>query len=295
MKNSVLLAIAAMLGAVAVSHAHPVSPISDTVIIQHQQDGDAAEWPAAKFTTDEDTHIQYAIDNDSKNLYIALLIPDIRTQMKMMRLGMNLYIDPKGKKKEGKGIEFPVKRSNEEGGGMGGPGGGGNFQRGGGDGGNRGGNNGQQRPDMRAMRNSMAEQRLTFLKFFGFEGDEPVLQTVGAGEGIQVSYKCDTSETMQIEYTIPLSMIGDPASLNQKIFGIGVKINGMEMPSGGMSSGGGGMGGPGGGGGAGGGGSRGGRGGGGGMGGGAGAGGGTGGGAMSREEKFWTKYTISVL
>ena len=27
-----------------------------------------------------------------------------------MRQGMDLYIDPKGKKKEGKGIEFPVKR-----------------------------------------------------------------------------------------------------------------------------------------------------------------------------------------
>ena len=30
--------------------------------------------------------------------------------MKIMHQGMDLYIDPKGKKKEGKGIEFPVKR-----------------------------------------------------------------------------------------------------------------------------------------------------------------------------------------
>jgi hypothetical protein len=54
--------------------------------------------------------LKYAIDNDKQNLYLALSIAGFREQMKIMRQGMDPYIDPKGKKKEGKGIEFPVKR-----------------------------------------------------------------------------------------------------------------------------------------------------------------------------------------
>ncbi len=275
MKRSVLLATAALLGTATCSFA--ASPLPDTAIIQHLQDGNVSEWPAEKFTTDKETGLLYAVDNDDKNLYIALIIPDIRTQMKMMRMGMTLFVDPKGKKREGKGIEFPVKRS-ADGGGMGG----GNFQRGNGGG-------GQGRGDMRAMRTALAAQQLTFLKAFGFNGDDPVILTTGAEDGVQVAYKCDTAQDMHIEYTIPLSLLGDAASLKQKVFGIGCKINGMEMPSSGgagssdMS--GGGMGG--------------------GRGGGMRSGGGggmrSGGSApsaadreqMMNEQKFWTKYTMN--
>jgi hypothetical protein len=88
-------------------------PPGDTSIT-HILDGKINEWPAQKFETDIPTEIKYALDNDARNLYIAMTIPDFQIQMKMMRQGMQLYIDLKGKKKQGKGIEFPVKRDRSD-------------------------------------------------------------------------------------------------------------------------------------------------------------------------------------
>ena len=76
--------------------------ISDTLAVKHLLDGSIDEWPVNKFETNKETSVQYAVDNDDKNLYMALKITDNMMQMKMMRMGMNMYIDAKGKKKENK-------------------------------------------------------------------------------------------------------------------------------------------------------------------------------------------------
>src|SRR5678809_627757 len=82
------------------AHFHTKQSIADTAIINHVLDANIDEWPAEKFEQDNETNIKYAIDNDAQNLYIAMVIPGFPTQMKMMRQGMNLYIDLKGKKKQ---------------------------------------------------------------------------------------------------------------------------------------------------------------------------------------------------
>lgn len=260
--------------------ASPVA--SDTSIIQHTQDGKLLEWPSEKFTADNDTKIKYAVDNDNRNLYIALLIPDYSTQMKMMRTGMTLYIDLKAKKKEGRGIEFPVKPDRGE-----------NFTPT--EGPRPARNDGEEQDAAKRdanrlmMRNSMAIKQLNSIKIFGFGESDPVQQVLDVPGSIQVAYKCDTTEAMEIEYCIPLSLLGDAASLHEKLISIGCKIHAMEMRSGGFSDGGGGgMGGMGGGMRGGGGGRMGGRG---------GMGGGMGGSmnreTMMREQSFWAKYTLT--
>ena len=85
---------------------------TDTTIITHLLDGNTAEWPPEKFVTDKATKMDYAIDNDNQTLFLAINIPDRSIQKKVMQEGMNLYIDTKGKKKENKGIEFPVRMEN---------------------------------------------------------------------------------------------------------------------------------------------------------------------------------------
>lgn len=258
--------------------ASPVA--SDTSIIQHTQDGKLLEWPSEKFTADNETKIKYAVDNDNRNLYIALFIPDYGTQMKMMRTGMTLYIDLKAKKKEGRGIEFPVKPDRGE-----------NFTPT--EGPRPARNDGDEQQDAvkrdanrLMMRNSMAIKQLNSIKIFGFGESDPVQQVLDVPGSIQVAYKCDTTEAMEIEYCIPLSLLGDAASLHEKLISIGCKIHAMEMRSGGFSDGGGGGTG---------GGMRG--GGGGRMGGRGGMGGRMGGGmdreTMMREQSFWTKYTLA--
>lgn len=88
-------------------HCPLCTSYTDTGHIHHLLDGLVSEWPINKFQVNDDSTVEYAEDNDDKNLYVAMTISDFEMQMKIMRNGMKLYLDLKGKKKEGKGIEFP--------------------------------------------------------------------------------------------------------------------------------------------------------------------------------------------
>jgi len=82
---------------------------TDTAKLPHVIDGNIAEWAAIPFTVDKETEISVAVDNDNTQLYIALKVPNQRMQIRLMKLGMNLFIDLKGKHREGTTIEFPIK------------------------------------------------------------------------------------------------------------------------------------------------------------------------------------------
>ncbi|MFI5132807.1 MAG: hypothetical protein ACHQEB_00650 [Chitinophagales bacterium] len=262
----------------------PSTSLNDTAVINHVLDGSTSEWPDERFETDKGTGIKYAVDNDAQKMFLALRIPDFRTQMKMSRMGMSLYIDLKGKKKEGRGIEFPVKKE-----------GGGGFSGGGFD--NQRGNqqNNQQdqqstdqprKPDMKAIRSSMA-LNLLYMRLFGFTDGEPTDQGLMMEGTANISFAWDSSNVMHIEYAIPLKMLDENiSSLNQKSISVGWKINGVEAPTSTNSSFG--------------------NGGGSGRGGGGRSGGFSGGGGggnrpsqadmdkMMQEQSFWTKYTFTI-
>lgn len=84
----------------------------DTTSIIHILDGNTIEWPQEKFTTDKETKIRYAVDNDSQMLFLALNVPGKRAQQIIMQKGMSLFIDVKGKKKENHGVDFPLGMEN---------------------------------------------------------------------------------------------------------------------------------------------------------------------------------------
>jgi uncharacterized membrane protein YgcG len=196
--------------------------LSDT-LINHQLDGRVNEWPAQKFETDPATQFKYAIDNDKQNLYLVLSITGFREQMKLMHQGMNLYLDPKGKKKEGKGIEFPVQRdpsaadilaayrsqANE--------------------------NTNQESPEqkkaaIKAMRAEMALS-LSSMKVFGFSEDKSEEQGLVMPGSANIAFAWDSSDAMNIEYRIPLSFFGGISSLDQKEISVGWKVNAIQFSS----------------------------------------------------------------
>jgi len=244
----------------------------DSLPVRHTIDGVTTEWPDSIFVTDKETSIKYAIDNDDEFLFIAIRVPEFKTQMKMMRMGMDFYIDTRGKKKESKGIEFPVKRDapmrSQE------PGGERNSN-------SSNGREGRENFDIKKARQSMALTML-YMKVFGFDESNPDAEAQGLmmpGKA-NVAFSWDSADLMNIEYRIPLSLVGEVAALNQKTISLGWKINGMEMPAGGPSgegfSGGGRRGG--------------------GFSGGGGPGRGSGQADMEnmmKEQKFWTKYIIT--
>jgi hypothetical protein len=190
---------------------------TDTARISHVIDGTISEWNQDKFETDKDTEIQYAVDEDGTNLYLAMKVPNMRTQMKMMMQGMKLFVDTKGKRRERTGIEFPVKTGS-----------GGGFSQGGGNRGGEGSEPGQGGPpDFSAMRERLASH-LLLIKTFGLEDLDDKTMMMGQTEGIGLSCGWDESNVFYIEYMIPISSLGKPTELKGKTLGIGWKLNGIE-------------------------------------------------------------------
>ena len=203
--------------------------VKDTSKINYTIDGNINEWKTDKFETDKETQVLYAIDHDANNLYVAMKITDPRTQMKMMIQGMNMYIDKKGKKREGTGIEFPIKQAK----GMG------NF------GARGGGRTGAppptdpaaapQTPDPKAMRENLA-LNMILLKTFGFDDQEDKMQIIDQPGAVNIAFDWNDANEMFIEYQVPMGFLGKPSDLNGKLLGIGWKINGITMEGGGSSS-----------------------------------------------------------
>lgn len=196
--------------------------LKDTTI-NHLLDGKINEWPAQKFEADPATQLKYAVDNDKQNLYLVLTVSNFRDQMKIMRQGMDLYIDPKGKKREGKGIEFPVKREQSAADMIM------NYR-------SQGNENTEQlspeqrKTAMRAMRAEMA-LNLSSMKVFGFSEDKSEEQGLVMPGSANIAFAWDSTDVMNIEYRIPLSFFGELSSLDQKDISIGWKVNGAQFSS----------------------------------------------------------------
>jgi hypothetical protein len=140
-------------------------------------------------------------------------------------MGMSLYIDLKGKKKESHGIEFPVKNENTDlSDNLNFSGARTNRQNDG-----QSPNEQQQKPDIKAMRKMMA-LNLVEMKVFGFSDNEPDDQQLLLPGSANIAFSWDSTDVMHIEYFIPLTMFGDVSSLNQKDISIGWKIHAFEMP-----------------------------------------------------------------
>ena len=247
----------------------------DSSIINHTLNGATDEWPAEKFTTDKETDILYAIDNDAKNLYLALKITNQGEQIKMMSMGMKLFIDLKGKHKEDLCVEFPFKKGD----GFSNPGAGlpppqsqgqSDEQRG--------------KPDMKKIR-MMFVANIISMNLYGFNEEDQLNQNLETEGSVMIAYDWDSTDVMHIEYMVPLKMLDDKTSFDQKTISIGWKVKGLELPSGSGGS----SGRPGGAGSAGG------------RPSGRSGGGRPGGGGsqadfdkMSKEQQFWSKYTFNI-
>jgi hypothetical protein len=202
----------------------PGSAVAADTTSGHVLDGKLTEWPAQNFQTDPGTEIRYAMDNDNRNLYLALAIPNSRMQIKLMHQGMEMYIDLKAKKKEGKGIEFPVKKNAQADDAIM------TF--------NSQNSNDviehstpeQKKAKLKAMRASLALS-LTTMRLFGFEGHKSEEQGLVMPGSANIAFAWDSTDVMCIEYRIPLSLVEGSSSLSQKEVSIGWKINGFQRPT----------------------------------------------------------------
>lgn len=73
-------------------------------------DGYANDWPETFRYYDGNTMLQFSIANDSNYFYLCLKANEQYTQRNLLRSGLAIWVDPKGKKKEQAGVVFPMKK-----------------------------------------------------------------------------------------------------------------------------------------------------------------------------------------
>ncbi|WCT12864.1 hypothetical protein [Mucilaginibacter jinjuensis] len=252
-------------------------------------DGDLKDWGDTLRYFNDEKKISYTLANDKDNLYMVVRVSDRTEQIRIIRAGLTLSINTKGKKKEESSITFPVGNPDQP---------------------------QTEAPDDKKTNPDLLDQqdreemlrakmtKLRYIKVTGLPDIESDIMTTSNTYGIKVALNIDDKDNLVYEAAIPLKFF-HAAAPDKTEWAFNIKINGVTHapksgadPNGGAGGGRGGMGG----GGMGGGGGRGGMGGGGGRhGGGGGMGGGRGGNSSMTESDhseiaksmdFWEKFYL---
>ncbi len=184
-------------------------------------DGNCDEWPQPFNFYNGETKLQYRIANDTSNIYICFKVTDQQAQMKMMRAGINVWIDPKGKKKESTGIHFPMKQDRSATGETAMPPSEQSAQI-----------PGQALPkhDFRNFKARAASKQIT-MKVQGFAGVPGEVIGIKNSTGILAAFSWDTLDILCIEYQIPIALaLQHPFTATDTIkpLGIGFVVNALE-------------------------------------------------------------------
>ena len=163
-------------------------------------DGKPDEWPQPFNYYDGNTKLQFAFANDTGSLYVCLKITDDPTQIRLFNGGLNIGIDPKGKKKETAGISFPLKTERAPGTGEGG----GKHKRQGGDGMEDQDPRTQRSDALRLKQHAFLTQ--TTIRIKGFTGVPEQVLPLKNDYAINVAFNWDSLNILTIEYKFPIAL-----------------------------------------------------------------------------------------
>ena len=93
------------------SCSHKLAPEGNYQATPVVADGKINDWKLPLRFSNSDYTLQYAVTNDNKNLYICVISKDPITVQRIMKEGMNVYLDPKGAKNKEISIVFPVRKA----------------------------------------------------------------------------------------------------------------------------------------------------------------------------------------
>ncbi|SFW12588.1 hypothetical protein [Chitinophaga sancti] len=72
-------------------------------------DGDASEWSLPLHYANSQYTLSYSISNDSRNIYVCIMTTNPEMRHRIMKAGMTLYFDPKGKQKKKMALVYPER------------------------------------------------------------------------------------------------------------------------------------------------------------------------------------------
>ncbi len=227
----------------AVSCTHYVyiarSPWQKTAVIA---DGKPNEWPTPLKYYDEKSKLQFAVTNDFENLYFCIKATEEQTQSKILRAGMQIWIDTTGKDLNRVGILFPlssaVRRADDN-----------PAPKEAGNGENKTERNSGKKQDISGSRKKFLNEYKE-MELSGFKPPINGMNPIQNSYGIAVNINWDSSGIMTYEAVVPFKTFFKDAlaaSDSLKLLGFSIVLNALPMPEG-HSGGGGGHGGGGGGG-----------------------------------------------
>jgi hypothetical protein len=201
-------------------------------------DGVPGEWKMPLRFTNTAYTMQYNVTNDDQNIYVAVSSLDDITQLRILRSGMTIYFDPKGKKNKDISLHFPIQKQPDP-----------NSYRSRGDGsttyyqnqnGNQNGNqNASQNRDTRKEELLLQSDHYNTTGFTGLENGQ---FSVGDPKApIHIGIKLNNQDSLLVyEVVIPLRNILGPdwaAKAAKKNFSVGVVMDAVAGSGGGGSGG----------------------------------------------------------
>ncbi|HEY4207590.1 MAG TPA: hypothetical protein VGM31_12285 [Puia sp.] len=175
-------------------------------------DGSINDWTLPLRFSNPEYTLQYNVTNDSKNIYICVLSRDEITQLRMLRAGMTVYLDPKGAKNKDISLHFPLRKQADP---------------------ERGRyRNGNPLPDNKTLKGELLLQS-DFYGTTGFSGIENGQFGVTDAKGpFQVAMKLNNQDSMLVyEVVIPIkNVLGMDlgARSKKKNFSVGIVLNTVE-------------------------------------------------------------------
>ena len=181
-------------------------------------DGKPAEWTTPLKYYDESSKLQFAVSNDFQNLYVCIRATEEQTQSKIMRAGLQLWIDTTGKNEHRVGILFPmantIKKTDQSQGGE---------------------RNTGEKHDVSAFRNKFLNEYKE-MELSGFNPPINGMNLLQNNYGITVSINWDSSQIMTYEAVIPFkTFYKDLISVSDslKLMGVSIVLNALPAPQGG--------------------------------------------------------------
>ncbi|HBF87307.1 MAG TPA: hypothetical protein DDX39_01605 [Bacteroidales bacterium] len=170
-------------------------------------DGNISEWNLPLKYYDTETKLCYSIANDDSAFFFCIRATEENTQMRLTKVGFQISVDPKGKKKQkynlGYKPEMTLPSSDRS----------------------------SEKPSPEKMKKGF-KQKLMYAYLSGFKGITDDTYLVNNLKSVQFAMNWDTLNFLNIEYKIPFSVIDYDTTVNQ--LSLGIILFAMEMPSGGM-------------------------------------------------------------
>lgn len=179
----------------------------------------AQDNTTAPFVFDKTSKVWHSERNDGQTIEVIVKIGDPSRQMKILRNGLEIWIDTKGKKNKKTGVLYPLASASM----TGAP-----RQAAFTPTSERSAGQGDNRPNMHLAIAAMLQEKKE-IELKGFKEELNGKHHISFSTGIELAISFGEKDTMEYRIRVPLSLLPNPVTPAKPI-AIGIIMKGMQMP-----------------------------------------------------------------